>query len=99
MRPRSELRAILQGICPNLYFQPPESIKMKYPCIVYSLSKIESNFASDKPYTLHNRYSLIYICKDPDDNTKYMIAQLQGCRFDRQYVADNLYHYAYEIYY
>lgn len=99
MRPRSELRAILQEICANLYFQPPETVKMKYPCIVYSLSKIDSRYASDMPYTLHNRYELTYICKNPDDSTKYAIAQLQGCRFDRTFVADNLYHYVFTIYF
>ena len=31
----------------NVYYQPPESIKMKYPAIVYSKSNIRSTFAND----------------------------------------------------
>lgn len=99
MRPRTELRAILKEICPNIYFQPPETIKMVYPCIVYELSKIDPRFADNKPYSLNNRYTLIFISKDPDDPIKFEIAKLQGCRFDRSYKADNLYHYSYSIYY
>ena len=31
----------------NVYFQPPESIKMKYPAIVYSRNRIENTSAED----------------------------------------------------
>ena len=39
--------------CPNkgpecrAYFQPPSSVKMKYPAIVYALDDIENTFAND----------------------------------------------------
>lgn len=31
----------------NVYFQPPESVKLKYPCIIYGLSKLPIKHADD----------------------------------------------------
>lgn len=43
-----ELRAILgSGF---VYFQPPESVKMIYPCIVYALDLMDMKYADDRPY-------------------------------------------------
>ena len=36
----------------NVYFQPPESLRMNYPCIRYTRSSGETTFADNKPYTL-----------------------------------------------
>ena len=45
---RLELHEILCGILNtrNAYFQPPESVKMNYPAIVYALSNIKSLYAN-----------------------------------------------------
>lgn len=50
----------------HVYFQPPESIKMKYPAIRYSLSNIWNKFASDSIYNQSNSYEVIVIDKNPD---------------------------------
>ena len=34
----------------NVYFQPPESVKMNYPAIVYSRSDIENDHANNQVY-------------------------------------------------
>ena len=54
---RLEFQEVLQsliGIRPdgkkNVYFQPPSSVKMNYPCIVYSLSRISVKKANNKLY-------------------------------------------------
>ena len=44
----------------NVYFQPPESIKLSYPCIVYKRSTGDTQFANDIPYTFRiNSYLII----------------------------------------
>ena len=35
----------------NVYFQPPESVKLKYPAIVYSRNDIMNQFADDGVYS------------------------------------------------
>ena len=84
----------------NVYFQPPETVKMKYPAIVYSLDNIQTRFANNNTYKQKRRYSIIYITKDPDSNfIDDFLTKLSSVSFDRVYTADNLYHYVYTIYY
>lgn len=83
----------------NVYFQPPSSVKMKYPAIVYSLDALENRHANDSVYSTNTRYSLTYIDEDPESEKVYEIAKLPHCRFDRFYISDNLNHYTYTIYY
>lgn len=82
----------------HVYFQPPESVKMKYPAIVYSLSNIENRRADDRMYKQMKAYQVILI--DPNPDSKYVdeIAQLPYCRFDRHYRSDNLNHYVFNLY-
>ena len=53
MPSRLELQTLLEEILGsrNVYFQPPESVKMNYPAIVYSLDDIENSFANDGVYS------------------------------------------------
>ena len=83
----------------NLYFQPPSTVKMSYPCIRYSLSEIQQRHADNNVYSTKKRYQLMLISKDPDNPHVDLIAALPTCRFNRSYTADNLYHYVFEIYY
>ena len=83
----------------NVYFQPPPSVKMKYPAIRYKLYTIDNNFADDIPYIQAKEYELIYITKDPDDPMVDAISKLPLCSFNRYYTADNLNHYVYSIFY
>lgn len=83
----------------NLYYQPPENVKLRYPCIIYNLDNRDTDYADDVPYLNHKRYSLQFITKDPDDPISDEIALLPMCRFDRRFVADKLYHDNFSIYY
>ena len=83
----------------NVYFQPPESVKLNYPCIIYSLNRIDAIHADDCVYKTDKSYTLIFVCKEPDNDIVDILANLPRCRFDRPYVTDNLYHYSYTIYY
>ena len=83
----------------NVYFQPPPSLKMKYPCIVYERVRINTKFADNIPYQLNKPYQLTYIDEDPDTDMPDKIARLPMCVFERPYVRDNLYHYSFRINY
>lgn len=101
MATRRELQALLEETlgCRNVYFQPPESMKISYPAIVYSLGNIESNHADDVVFTSVKQYSVIYITADPDSGMVDVLSKLPYCRFDRHYKADNLNHYVYTMYF
>ena len=83
----------------NVYFQPPETIKMQYPCIIYSRSKIDSTFANDLPYKHYNRYSITVIDANPDSEIPWKIVSLPLCSFDRHYTANNFNHDVFSLYY
>ena len=84
----------------NVYFKSPESGKMQYPCIKYDLSKIDTLKASNKIYKKDNRYTVIYIDRNPDNTLKDSILdEFDYMSFDRTYKSDNLYHYVYTLYF
>lgn len=100
-RSRVELDRILRTTLgtTNVYFDPPESFKLKYPCIVYSLGGHTERFADDARYSGLKRYTLTYITRDADDPMTDTIEDLRYCRLSRPYASDGLFHYAYDIYF
>lgn len=83
----------------NVYFQPPESVKMKYPAIVYSIDDITNNFADDFPYSSNTAYQVTIIDSNPDNEIIKKISMLPLCRFNRHYVSNNLNHDVFILYY
>lgn len=84
---------------PHVYFQPPESTKLNYPCIVYKLTGYPEKTANNRPYFEHRQYQLTVIDKDPDSVLRERTAQLKFCRYIRPFVADDLNHFVFELYY
>lgn len=98
---RSDLQDLLVEILgsPNVYFQPPPTLKMAYPCIVYRRDFAQTDFADDKPYQFRLRYSVTVIDRTPDSVIPARIAQLPMCIFDRFYVADQLNHDVFKLFF
>lgn len=101
MASRLKLQALLEETLGsrNVYFQPPESIKMNYPAIVYSLDNIENVYADDGVYLSPRVYQITLIDRNPDSDSIGKLASLKSCRFVRHYKSDNLNHYVYRIYF
>lgn len=97
-RPRTGLSELLHEFCSNVYFQPPSSKKLTYPCIIYTFDGLNTRHADNRSYTNFDEYSVTYITRDPDDVTKYLLADLPLCELNRSYTSDNLYHYAYRLF-
>jgi hypothetical protein len=93
-----ELCALL--LTRNVYFNPPESVKLKYPCIVYSRSGIDKINADNRPYKSTNRYTVTTIDSDPDSKLPDLIIEhFPMCSFDRAFVSENLNHNVFTLYY
>lgn len=101
MADRPNLQIMLENLLKsrNVYNQPPASLKLNYPCIVYELSDIQPIFANNHPYKLDKKYSVTYICHEPDDPFIDELASLPKCKFDRPFVSDNLNHFVFELFY
>lgn len=94
---RLELDARLRRILGsnNVYFEPPASLKMKYPCIRYSRSRIDTVNADNTTYLANRRYDIIAIYQDPDsDLADRILFNNEDLKFsnERRYVADGLHH-------
>ena len=84
----------------NVYFQPPKSTQMKYPCIVYSKDSIDKHNANNKAYLKTNVYDGVVIDRDPDSTILDSIVDgFSKCSVNGCYTADNLYHFPFKLYY
>ena len=102
MRPRIELDDKLREVLgsDNVYYQPPESIKLKYPCIIYRREAIDTKHADNKVYSAVNRYDVLIISKDPDFPLfDEFIHAFPMCSLNRPYIVNNLNHYSFTLYY
>lgn len=101
MGQRIQLQALLEQLLGsrNVYFQPPPSTKMQYPCIVYRKDDIDTIYSGNKPYRNVQRYTVTVIDKNPDSFIPAKIAGLPMSTFDRFFVTDNLNHDVFKLYF
>lgn len=83
----------------HVYFQPPETVKLSYPCIIYNLDNFDVKQANNKLYLGKDCYAVTLISKDPDWDKVRELLEWQYCSFNRHFTVDNLNHWTYEIYY
>lgn len=98
---RKQFHEVLTGIMTNgnVYHQPPENFKLKYPCIVYERDKDDALYADNRPYNRRIRYNLTLIDKDSVSQYLELIMELPLCAYDRHFTSDGLNHDVFTIYY
>lgn len=101
MADRLELQELLEDLLGsrNVYYCPPESVKMQYPAIVYSKERIDTRHANDSTYKETNQYKITVIDRKPDNEVIGELLKLQYCQYDRFYKSDNLNHDVLTLYY
>lgn len=84
----------------NVYFEPPESVKMQYPCIVYERSAGDTDFANNMPYRFRIRYAVTAISRHADNPAVAKLAMsLPSIVYNRHFVVDGLHHDSFYLYY
>lgn len=101
MADRLELQMILESVLGsvNVYFQPPPTLRMQYPCIVYNRDAAEMKYADSTLYNYMQRYQVTVIDRAPDSPFPLMVANLPLCRYDRFFTADNLNHDVFTLFF
>ena len=101
MESRIDLHNILCRILGsnNVYFQPPESVKINYPAIIYSREKFDTNEADNKKYILKTKYKITVVDKNPDSLIPGKIILLPLCSSVTNYKSNDLNHDVFEIYF
>ena len=92
-----ELKAVLGSS--NVYFQPPPTLTMKYPCIIYKIDDMDGVHANDRRYLSNKRYLVTIVDKNPETLLLDKLLELPYCSFENHFVFDNLNHYVCLLYY
>lgn len=103
MKSWSDLQAELQTLMGEevkVYFEPPENLKLKYPCIVFDRTNALIDYADNKPYHVTKRYTVTLISKT-SDNEDFLdkLLWFPMSTYDRQFITENLVHDVFSIYY
>lgn len=99
MKSRLELHKQLESIAPNVYFQPPDNVKIKYPAIVYEIDGAQAKYADDNLYRLALVYHATYIttrASDLENRIKDFMG-LRYCKLVNTAVNDGLYNIYFDI--
>ena len=101
MASRLELHKLLMETLgsKNVYFQPPESVKIQYPCIIYERNRGKDFRANDLLYNYRKSYTLTMIDSNPDSEIPDRLLYLPFVAMDRHFKSDNLNHWTFTIYY
>lgn len=83
----------------NVYYNPPESVKMEYDAIVYSKKLIDVKRANGAPYSITDCYEVTVISRRPDNLVVEKLLELPYCSHDRAYKSNNLNHDVLTLYY
>lgn len=98
---RLALQTLLEGLLDsrNVYFQPTTNVRMKYPAIVYERESSSTDYADNAPYRRKKRWKVTHISMDPDDPIPDEIEKLPLCAHNRFFVAENLNHNVFTLYF
>ena len=103
MRSWSDLHAALQEVMGDkvkVYFQPPENLVIKYPCVVFERTNALIDYADNAPYQITKRYTATLISKTADNEELLdKLLRFPMSTYDRQFINDNLVHDVFSIYY
>lgn len=96
---RLTLQQKLEQLTENVYFQTPSSHIMIYPCIRFKETKWDEKHADNKIYLKSKGYQVTIIDENPDSELPDNLSNSLMCQFDRTYVADNLNHWVFNLYF
>jgi len=82
MKTRSDLQLYLENVSGvKVYFNPPETVQLTYPCIVYNRDYIYNHHADNKIHLQENRYVVNVLDKKVDGDIFKIISKLPRCRY------------------
>lgn len=98
---RLELHEKMKTIVENVYYEPADNGKLKYPCIVYNRQNMENRRANNNSlYKSGIYYNVTYITRSAEtDVMKKILKLFPQATLTNIMTHDGLYHENYNIYY
>jgi hypothetical protein len=96
-----ELQALLTAIpdVTEAYFQQPNNVDMRYPCIVFAADVVATQHASNRPYFRQQRYLVTIMDTRPNTPIEQYVAEMPTAKFNRRFTADKLHHVVYTLFF
>ena len=82
----------------KVYFQPPATVSLAYPCLIYKRVRNVSRYADNQRYYGRKMYQVTVIDRNPDSYIPSEIEKLPFCEFTSHFTADGLNHDVFNIY-
>ena len=90
---------IKEKICPNVYFTPPENIKINYPACIVTREDLSVHRANNNLYIISIGYKLVYVSKsEADDVFIKVLNNFNYSNFRTEYKVNGLYHKVFIVY-
>lgn len=99
MAPRLQLHNLLTEKVEHVYYQPPNTMTIEFPCILYARDDSFAEHADNRPYIHAKRYQLTVVDRNPDSPLPDQVEALPLCSFDRAYAMDELNHWVFNLYF
>lgn len=98
---QQELQTLLSELpgVTEAYFQKPGNLTLVPPYIVYELDDEYVLRADDRVHAYFNRYTVTVVVRDQDSPIPGMVRDLPFASFDRMFIAGQLYHFVYNLYF
>lgn len=84
----------------EVYFQPPSTKKLEYPCIIYQFEGYEDRYGNNSEYLSWPKYSVIVIDYDVESMIPRYMKAIRGnyiVSLNRFFVSDNLNHWVFSL--
>lgn len=94
----NELKALF-GSAVNIYFQPPENLRMTYPAVIYERFNINTKYADNCVYGTTTEFHVTIVDSDPDSTLVDKMSNFRTSSFVRQYKSNGLYHDVFKLFY
>ena len=101
MGTRPELQTALEGLQGGVavYFQPPASVSMVYPAIVYNRDIRHVNYADNGIHNQVHRYQITVIDRDPDSLLPDLVGDMPMSTKVRHFTTEGLNHDIFYVYF
>lgn len=88
----------------NVYYQPPSSVKIKYPCIIYEERPNDERYADDSVYLAHDNWDVTIVRNYVDrEKTAEIVENFKSHfkyrRHNQHFISDNLIHDVFQLTY
>lgn len=93
-----QLLSEFEGVT-EAYFQKPGNLTLVPDYIVYEIDDEYMLRADDTVFAHLNRYTVTLVTRDQESPVKQLIRGLPHVSFNRMFVAGQLYHFVYNIYF